>query len=1470
MRFFLLLLLCLLQSVAPARASAIRLVNAEQGLSNQTVLALAEDQDGLMWIGTEDGLYRLTDRRLRRIDQQGARYLFNESFIQALLPLADHRMLVATDSHLYLYDIRVNQVHNLETLLGLPEFTTTRRFYQDRHGSIWFISEEGALFRLDPELTQYDALGQMPPQQHWRQLLRDDRDSLWAMSRHQLVRMDDQVIGPRENLWPAQLGELRAMAQDGEGRLWLASYSGLYQLDTERGEVMPQPAVARAFRDVESDGRGGLWLLGRDDLWHWPQGAAEPRTVSLGLDASYRMESLFALEVDSRGQVWIISSYEGLVGYRHTAPFVTEQINQDRYPGLTSEMVWGIHADGPRRFLATDGALQWVDLDSGDSGHISLPGMRDAGAVFAVVPQGEEALLAATSEGLYRVDLASFQARPFAEQGLPDLSHRMVFNLIPDGDSLWIITDKHLYRWWPQRQHSEVFEVNGEPLYGVRNLARTEDGRLWLGGDNLLAYQDPDGPVESVLQQLPAGERKHSISLLLPQPGGGIWFGSFGRGIWHYDPRWQEFRDLTDEWQLDCDSPYFGVALDHRLVLGCTRNLFVVDPLRHELVGFDQFDGLAVNDLNEGAVLFRPELGLMIGGVRGMVTLDVERMVHEERDERPMIEAMEVHYQDGERQLSLRPEGESLAVGPDYRLLTLRFASNRQLDFHPKPYRYRLNYNGVKGELIDVFQDDQLTFSGLRPGLYQLELYGIQQGIWSPVPSRVEFVVQQRWWQSEVAMLLGGTLLLMLLLAGLVQRQRQMDRVRQVNAQLSQSRQRLHLALSAGRSDTWEWDKASNRFRLDNRQRCLGDIEDTQLLEMSEMTIHPDDRLRVWRAWREHYLGLSEHYDIEYRQADHKGRWRWIWAAGKAVDRDERNGQARRVVGIYTDMTAHRRLEEEHGLYAQAIENTSEGVVILDHQLVVQGCNPAAEMILATPRTRIMGARFQHYWFANQGPQLEAICQGASNWQGEVLLQGSGANQVPVWLNISPMGDNARHLVALFSDITERKRTELELRRLADFDPLTGLPNRSQFNNRLVEAIEQRGALGGPMALMFLDLDRFKHINDTYGHSTGDGLLIEAARRLSGLMGEHELLCRFGGDEFIVLVRRYQDKRDLEVLGQKILSAIAQPFEVEGQVFYVSTSVGVACWPTDADQPETLIRHADLAMYHAKEEGRGRVCFYSQQRNAQATYQLELENALRQALESDRLELHYQPQLDLQNGRVIGVEALLRWYDEDNGPVAPDTFISLAESSGIIVQLDRWALRQACQSFVRWGLGEGARLSVNVSASHFRQPDYVEFVSRVLKETGMPANQLCLEITEGVLMKQVSLARGHLRALRRLGVSVAVDDFGTGYSSLAYLSQFAVDALKIDRSFVQDLPGNPTNGAITRSILDLGRNLGLQVVAEGVETVEQEAFLRQQGCLRMQGFLYARPMNAEACCLWLQEFNEGRPTTAGTAVSRGR
>jgi diguanylate cyclase (GGDEF)-like protein len=390
---------------------------------------------------------------------------------------------------------------------------------------------------------------------------------------------------------------------------------------------------------------------------------------------------------------------------------------------------------------------------------------------------------------------------------------------------------------------------------------------------------------------------------------------------------------------------------------------------------------------------------------------------------------------------------------------------------------------------------------------------------------------------------------------------------------------------------------------------------------------------------------------------------------------------------------------------------------------------------------------------------------------------------------------------------------------------------------------------------MFLDLDRFKNVNDSLGHSVGDKLLQEVAARLKSVMRASDTVSRLGGDEFVILMPEAADQAAISVAARKVLETVSRPYSIDGHELMSTPSLGIAIFPGDGQDVETLLRNADAAMYHAKESGRNNYQFFTQDMNARALERLSLERSLRRALERDELRLHYQPQYDLASGRVIGVEALIRWEHPEEGLISPGRFMPFAEETGLILPIGAWVLERACWQNREWQRAAlpPVRMSVNISALQFRQPGFAETVRHALAVTGLEARYLELEVTESVIMHDAERVTAALSELKRMGLELAIDDFGTGYSSLSYLKRFPIDRLKIDKSFVRDIPSDGEDAAIISAIIGLTRNLGLRTIAEGVETNEQLEFLREQGCDEVQGYLLSRPLPPEACAQLLRE-----------------
>lgn len=433
------------------------------------------------------------------------------------------------------------------------------------------------------------------------------------------------------------------------------------------------------------------------------------------------------------------------------------------------------------------------------------------------------------------------------------------------------------------------------------------------------------------------------------------------------------------------------------------------------------------------------------------------------------------------------------------------------------------------------------------------------------------------------------------------------------------------------------------------------------------------------------------------------------------------------------------------------------------------------------------------------------------------------------------------------TDITQRKIIEDKIRLLAHYDELTSLPNRTLFNERLEQMLKRRYRGKRSFAIMFLDLDRFKLVNDTLGHSAGDDLLQQVAGRLTDCLRKGDTVARMGGDEFTILLTDIAKGEDVFLVGQKIVDVFEKPFVIENQELIITGSIGISIYPENGEDAETLLKNADAAMYSAKENGRGRFNFYISDMNTQTTNKLKMISDLSHAIDREELRLHYQPIVDLKNEKIIGMEALIRWQREEGVMVSPAEFIPLAEECGLIVRIGDWVLRTASLQLKSWqdaGYCD-LTLSVNVAALQFQESDFVEGLSRVITETRIDPKRLKLELTETLLMKNHENVNLRLNAIKALGVLLAIDDFGTGYSSLSYLKSFPVDTLKIDRSFVSHLPENPDDAAISKMIISLARQLRLDVVAEGIETKEQLAFLRSHGCQMGQGYLFSRPIPAE-------------------------
>ena len=563
---------------------------------------------------------------------------------------------------------------------------------------------------------------------------------------------------------------------------------------------------------------------------------------------------------------------------------------------------------------------------------------------------------------------------------------------------------------------------------------------------------------------------------------------------------------------------------------------------------------------------------------------------------------------------------------------------------------------------------------------------------------------------------------------------------------------------------------------------------------------------------------------------------------------------------------ANLKAEDELRLAASVFEQSPLGILITDATGKSQRVNRSFTAITGYEASVALGQspnlmKSQAHDASYYAAMWQTLKQDGQ-WQGELLNRSPNGETYAIWQNIIAVKDKDRpgqepqHYIGMFQDITDKKRAQENLRHLAEYDMLTDLPNRHLFLDRLKHAILRARRHNEGLSVMFIDLDHFKRVNDSLGHVAGDQLLIEVAHRFRNCLREADTLARQGGDEFTLLLEEATEFTT-DAVAEKLIASLAQPIAVLNTEVFIGASIGVARYPLDGNDAETLLKNADTAMYRAKSGGRNRVQFFDADMESQVSHRLSLETDLRHALARNQFEVFYQMQVDSRAKRPVGVEALLRWRHPQRGLVSPTEFIPIAEETGLIVDIGRWVLEQACQQGAAWNreLGQTLRISVNVAPQQFQRGQLVDEVRKVLADSGLPAAQLELEITEGSLMGEIESVAGTLQKLKALGVTLAVDDFGTGYSSLSYLKRLPIDRLKIDRSFVADTPNDSEDKAIVRTIIGMTENLELSVIAEGVEREDQMHFLDAEGCVELQGYLFSHPGPAAVVTETLRELN---------------
>lgn len=720
-------------------------------------------------------------------------------------------------------------------------------------------------------------------------------------------------------------------------------------------------------------------------------------------------------------------------------------------------------------------------------------------------------------------------------------------------------------------------------------------------------------------------------------------------------------------------------------------------------------------------------------------------------------------------------------------------------------------------------------------------------------------------WQRR-AMIMGGLGLVLFLVLSLVLIWLFRNQEAEFSAadRLRQNQEQLREAQRLARVGSWELDLVSGKLLWSDELFHIFEQDPAIAVASYELflqIVHPDDRLRVDKAYRDSIANRTP-YEIEHRLVMADGRIKVILECGETYYGED--GSALRSIGTAQDISSIRQMESQMQLLGVAFKHSGEAILISDQANNIVTVNPAFTVLTGYEEAEAIGKNPRFLSAGRNTPEdYEAMWQSIRSkgfWQGEIWDRRKDGAIYPKWMSISVIRSDEgeiRYHIAHFTDISAERAAEEKLHHIAHHDSLTGLPNRFSLSGRIHQALALARRDGGRVALLFIDLDRFKVVNDTLGHHVGDQLLIEVARRLQESVRDSDVVARLGGDEFVIMLTGIEHSTSVAMVAEKIVLTVGSPYVIEEHDLYTSPSIGIAIFPTDGGNGDTLMKNADAAMYHAKSAGRNNFQFFDAKMNEAAVERLNMEHSLRQALAREEFCLHFQPILDVASGKVVEVEALIRWMHPQQGMIPPGKFIGIAEETGLIQPLGEWVFWAACRQLADFNAAGvvDVKMGINISAMQMRNGNLPILARGAIEAMGIKPQDLIFEITESVAMHRPDETVALLDLLHDMGIGLAIDDFGTGYSSLSYLKMFPIDHLKLDRSFVEEIGQDGDSSAICDATIGLAHNLGLKLVAEGVETEAQFAYLRQRGCDLVQGYLFSRPVPAMDVISFIRQRN---------------
>jgi diguanylate cyclase (GGDEF)-like protein/PAS domain S-box-containing protein len=1397
------------------------------------------DSQGNLWVATKNGLakYNSLKDNFTNYNKDNSQLNSNEIFTIALNK--DGNLLVSTAANLYLYDDLASSF--LPFTVNGKKLPADIKVIFSEPNKTWIGSLASGIFILEHSSNTLYSLKESNP---------------WNLKIEAKYIFDFKKIN---------------------NNYWLATEIGAYKIDPNLSSVKllnsqnTPSLVGNDVRSILQNHNGNIWLgtttgisiLNRN--FEHLHSYNNQNNINFGLESSH----ILSLYKDSNNSIWL-GTYSGAL-YRYNADSseiklfnqepvepseLSEMPNQSKASGLSGKIVWGLSEDSRGKIWVgtQSNGLNQLDTENYVFKHF-LSGFKHN--IWALKIDKLDRIWIASSGGLFIYEQSSDARLTLVKTLYPG---KDIINLSYFFGRMWLRTENGIVNWVdPKNLEINEIDLVDNKINYIKALFVDANKNLWLDTNLGMVLYNLDSKILRQLDIELGTSVRNFISVI--EVNDGFWVSSLSQGIIKLEKSsYRVTNQLNDENGLASNTILKTIKFKDSLWVSHVNG--GIDEISLETGNVLQniaSSRLGYNELNEDSGMLSKAGKIFFGGTDGFLMFDPNSLSLEANIQKGSENLTQVSKAPTITQLRLfnlpisvhsdnspliKPINlsDSIDLPNESSMLSINFAQVNPVN--PEAVRYRYRLLGLSDKWIETDSESlrRAQFSYLDFGSYEFVVQSkTPLADWSERKS-LKINIAPPFWLERNALILYAVLSILILLYTFKQI-RSKNAIRQ---HIQVNEERLKLTLWSSGDELWDWDIYLGQVFRSNTWGTLDFPQDDIRVNSSyEANIHPNDIQRVQQSLNEHLSEKTEHYEITYRARTYKGEWLWVLDRGKVVARDN-NHQPQRMTGTLKNISHLKEAEEQLKLFKRSIETISDGVFITDTSFKFISVNNSYCKYTGETREQALASFLTFHQYPGAfTEEVKKSLQQKGNWSGEVESRRGAGEKYEMDLNVDAITDEdgkISHYVGVFSDITSRKVTEKELLKLSNTDPLTDLPNRSFFqasHNNIVRRDTQH-------ALICLDMDNFKKINDSLGHQTGDILIKQIAKRLQKMAGTKATCYRLGGDEFSILIDNSTDIHHITHFAQTILDSMARPFIINKQEFVLGASLGIAFYPEDGRTPQELLKNADTAMYFAKNAGGNKYQFFSGEMNQNAVRQLQIENLIRHGLKEDLFTVFYQPKVDIASGKLVSMEALVRYEHPEKGLVSPAQFIPLAEKTGQIIEIGEVVLRKACEDTKRWvdaGLFTG-RVAVNISAKQFEIPDLDERIMSILQKAGLSALHLECEITEGTLMQSPENALRMMQRLRERGIHLALDDFGTGYSSLAYLKRFPINTLKIDKAFIDDIATSTEDRHMAEAIITIAHNLGLKVVAEGVENESQLSILRRYKCEMLQGYLYSKPLSA--------------------------